>query len=105
MHQFLNFKSKFSNHFAYTLGYYLFLLFLVQFENELSGLAGIFCMKPPNELVLVFYKKGESFAVLPFSCYSKKRVFHLETLTFARRTYNVHTKEAYMCKSRSMTEA
>ena len=29
MHQLLRFKSKFPNHFAFTLGLYLFLLFLV----------------------------------------------------------------------------
>ena len=31
MHQLLRFKSKFSNHFAFTLGRYFFLLFLVHF--------------------------------------------------------------------------
>jgi hypothetical protein len=31
MCQLLCFKSKFPNHFAFTLGYYLFMLFLVQF--------------------------------------------------------------------------
>ena len=31
MHQLLCFKSKFPNHFAFTLGRYLFMLFWVQF--------------------------------------------------------------------------
>ena len=31
MHQLLRFKSKFPNHFAFTLGRYLFLLFLIHF--------------------------------------------------------------------------
>ena len=32
MHRFLCFKSKFPHHFAFTLGHYLFLLILVQFN-------------------------------------------------------------------------
>jgi hypothetical protein len=37
MHQLLSFKCKFPNHFAFTLGHYLFLLFLVKFRDERSG--------------------------------------------------------------------
>jgi len=53
MHQLLCFKNKFLNHFAFTLGCYLFLLLLVQIWDEYSG-----CLSFLHETIEIIRRGG-----------------------------------------------
>jgi len=62
MHRFLcSCSYKFPNYFTFTLGCYLFLIFLVQFKNE---------CRQCTATVVVFHRKRQSLTVPPFFLFS-----------------------------------